>query len=292
MSPILAGVFAALSFAVSVLVSARASRLVGAPVTVAGVMLVGFLIVLPVAAVTPLPAAAPGALVVPVLAGAATIVGLLLAYTGYTIGAVGVVSTIASTEGAIAALISVLAGQQLAPGSGPLLGLVAIGVVLAASGGGREIEEGVRISRARSLRAAGLAAAAALMFGASLYLMGSTSGSLPIAWILLPGRTLGVVAVGVPLLLAGRARLTRAALPYVVTCGIVEITGLTAFSIGASVDIAVTSVLASMFAPIAAIAAFVLFGERLARRQVAGIALVVAGIGLLGAAAGAARIAG
>ena len=292
MSPIVAGVFAALSFAVSVLVSARASRLVGAPVTVAGVMLVGFLIVLPVAAVTPLPAAAPGALVVPVLAGAATIVGLLLAYTGYTIGAVGVVSTIASTEGAIAALISVLAGQQLAPGSGPLLGLVAIGVILAASGGGREIEEGVQIGRARSLRAAGLAAAAALMFGSSLYLMGSTSGSLPIAWILLPGRALGVVAVGVPLLLAGRARLTRVALPYVVACGIVEITGLTAFSIGASVNIAVTAVLASMFAPIAAIAAFVLFGERLARRQVAGIALVVAGIGLLGAAAGASRIAG
>jgi len=291
-SPIVAGVFAALSFAVSVLVSARASRLVGAPVTVAGVMLVGFLIVLPVAAVTPLPAAAPGALVVPVLAGAATIVGLLLAYTGYTIGAVGVVSTIASTEGAIAALISVLAGQQLAPGSGPLLGLVAIGVILAASGGGREIEEGVQIGRARSLRAAGLAAAAALMFGSSLYLMGSTSGSLPIAWILLPGRALGVVAVGVPLLLAGRARLTRVALPYVVACGIVEITGLTAFSIGASVNIAVTAVLASMFAPIAAIAAFVLFGERLARRQVAGIALVVAGIGLLGAAAGASRIAG
>ena len=292
MSPIVAGVFAALSFAVSVLVSARASRLVGAPVTVAGVMLVGFLIVLPVAAVTPLPAAAPGALVVPVLAGAATIVGLLLAYTGYTIGAVGVVSTIASTEGAIAALISVLAGQQLAPGSGPLLGLVAIGVILAASGGGREIEEGVQIGRARSLRAAGLAAAAALMFGSSLYLMGSTSGSLPIAWILLPGRALGVVAVGVPLLLAGRARLTRVALPYVVACGIVEITGLTAFSIGASVNTATTAVLTSMFAPIAAIAAFVLFGERLARRQVAGIALVVAGIGLLGAAAGASRIAG
>ena len=86
--------------------------------------------------------------------------------------------------------------------------------------------------------------------------------------------------------------MTRRALPYIVTCGIVEITGLTAFSIGASVDIAVTSVLASMFAPIAAIAAFVLFGERLARRQVAGIAIVVAGIGLLGAAASASRIAG
>ena len=52
-----------------------------------------------------------------------------------------------------------------------------------------------------------------------------------------------------------------------------------------------TSVLASMFAPIAAVAAYVLFRERLVRRQVAGIVLVVAGIGLLGAL-GASSISG
>ena len=224
--------------------------------------------------------------------GAANVAGLLLAYTAYTIGAVGVVSTIASTEGAIAAVISVLAGQQLAPGSGPLLALIAVGVVLAATGGGQEMEEGVRISRERSLRAAGLAALSATMFGTNLFLTGSVSGDLPIAWLLLPGRALGMLVVGVPLLLAGRASIPRVALPFVVTCGIVEVTGTTAFAIGAQVDIAVTSVLASMFAPMAAVAAFVLFGERLARRQVAGIALVVAGIGLLGAAAGASRITG
>jgi drug/metabolite transporter (DMT)-like permease len=292
-SPIVAGVFAALSFAVSVLVSARASRLVGAPVTTAGVMLVGLAIVLPIAILAmPLPAVAPGTLVLPALAGATNVAGLLLAYTAYTIGAVGIVSTIASTEGAIAAVISVLAGQQLAPGSGPLLALIAVGVVLAATGGGQEVEEGVRIGRARSLRAAGLAALSATLFGTGLFLIGSVSDDLPIAWILLPGRALGVLVVGVPLVLARRARVTRRALPFVVTCGIVEVTGTTAFALGAQVDIAVTSVLASMFAPIAAIAAFVLFGERLARRQVAGIALVVAGIALLGAAAGASRIAG
>jgi drug/metabolite transporter (DMT)-like permease len=293
MSPIVAGICAALSFAISVLVSARASRRAGAPVTVAGSMLVGLVIVLPIALlVTPLPATSQGTLLVPSVAGVANVTGLLLAYTAYTIGAVGIVSTIASTEGAIAALISVLAGQQLAPGSGPLLALVAVGVVLAATGGGQEVEEGVRIGRARSLRAAGLAALAATMFGTNLYLTGSVSGDLPIAWLLLPGRVLGVLVVGVPLLLAGRASIPRTALPFIVTCGIVEVTGTTAFAIGAQVDIAVTSVLASMFAPIAAIAAFVLFGERLARRQVVGIALVVAGIGLLGAAAGASRITG
>ena len=41
-----------------------------------------------------------------------------------------------------------------------------------------------------------------------------------------------------------------------------------------------------MFAPLAAIAAFVLFRERLAPRQVVGIVLVVVGIALLGAFSG------
>jgi len=43
-----------------------------------------------------------------------------------------------------------------------------------------------------------------------------------------------------------------------------------------------TAVLASMFAPIAAVAAFALFRERLAPRQILGIALVVVGIAVLG----------
>jgi drug/metabolite transporter (DMT)-like permease len=241
--------------------------------------------VLPVALVTPLPPVDAWTIVLAVLAGAANIAGLLLAYTAYRVGAVGVVSTIDSTEGAIAAVISVLAGEQLAPGSGPILGLVAIGVVLAATGGGGEIEDGVRIDRARSLRAAALATCAATMFGSGLFLTGFVGASLPTPWLLLPGRVLGVLVVGIPLLAAGRPEVPRAAIPLVIVCGVVEITGFTSFVIGAQVNIAVTSVLASMFAPMTAIAAFVLFRERLARRQIAGVVLVVIGIALLGALA-------
>jgi uncharacterized membrane protein len=289
--PIVAGLAAASSFALSTLVAARASRMVGAPVTVAGAMLVGLVIVLPVCLfVTPLPATSSD-LLLPTLAGAANVGGLLCAYTAFRIGTVGVVSTVASTEGSIAAVIAVLAGQRLAPGSGPILAVVAVGAVLAATGGGGEIEEGVRIDRRRSLQAAGLAAISATLFGFALFWIGSASTDLPSAWILLPGRLLGVLVVGIPLLVAHRARLPRRALPFIVVCGIVEVTGFTAFTIGAQESIAVTSVLSSMFAPIAAVAAYLLFGERLARRQVGGIALVVSGITLLGVA-GAATITG
>jgi len=283
MIPILAGLLTALAFAISTIVSARASRIAGALVTVAGAMFVGLVIVLPFALLaTPISTAAPDTLVFATLAGAANVGGLLLAYTAYRVGTVGVVSTIASTEGAIAAVIAVLAGEQLAAGAGPILGLIAVGVVLAATGGGGEVEEGVRISRSRSLRAAGLAALAATMFGSSLYLTGLVSGSLPTSWVLLPARAVGTLLIGVPILIAGRRPVPRAAIPYIVVCGIVEVAGYTLFTLGAQVDIAITAVLASMFAPIAAIAAFVLFQERLARRQVAGIALTVTGIALLG----------
>ena len=286
---IVGGLLAAVSFAISTLVSARASRLTGAPVTVAGAMLTGLLILLPVAVLTVPSSASDFALADlagAAAAGGANVVGLLLAYSAYRLGAVGVVSTIASTEGAIAAAIAVLAGERLAPGMGPLLALIAAGVVVTAAGGGREREEGVVVGRERSLQAAAMAAVAATMFGTGLYLTGLVSGSLPLPWVLLPGRVVGVVVVGIPVLVLGRSRIVRRALPFVIVCGIVEITGFTAFAIGARVDIATTSVLASMFAPMAALAAFVLFGERLARLQVAGIALVVGGVALLGAAGG------
>jgi drug/metabolite transporter (DMT)-like permease len=282
------GIGAAISFAISTLVSARASRLVGAPVTVAGVMVVGAVLVLPFALlVSPLPSGA-GGLLAATLSGACNIGGLLLAYTAYRIGTVGVVATVASTEGAIGALISVLAGQRLAPGSGPILAVVATGVALAATGGGGEIEEGRRIDRRHSLQAAGMALLAAMLFGTGLYLAGSVSNDLPVAWVLLPSRLLGCLVLALPLLLLGRAKVTRQAAPFIVVCGIVEVTGFSAFTIGAQESIAVTSVLASMFAPIAAVGSFLLFGERLARRQISGIVLVVAGVALLGAAGAAA----
>jgi drug/metabolite transporter (DMT)-like permease len=281
MIPILGGLGAALSFAVSVLVSARASRLVGAPSTLAGAMVVGLAIGLPIAiVVAPLPDLSGGNLGFAAMAGFGNVFGLLLTYAAYQAGAVGVVSAIASTEGAIAAVIAVLAGEILAPGSGVMLALVAFGVVLAASGGGEE--EGVAIPRDRAIRAAGLALGAAVCFAFGLYGAGRTAGALPLAWAVLPARIVGVAFVALPLAILGRIRITRVALPYVAATGIAEIVGYVAYSLGAREGIAVAAVLASMFAPVAAVAAFVVFHERLSRRQVVGIATIVVGVAALG----------
>ena len=88
--------------------------------------------------------------------------------------------------------------------------------------------------------------------------------------------------VALPLLVLGRFRMTRAALPFVAATGIAEVVGFWLFAVGAREAIAITAVLSSMFAPVSAVAAFVVFRERLAPRQIAGIVVIVAGVVGLG----------
>lgn len=282
MTPILGGLGAALLFTVSVLASARASRMIGASSTVAWAMAVGFVVTIPVAVVaSPAPDMGNGTLAWFVLAGVGNVTGLLLTYAAYRIGAVAVIVTIASTEGAIAAILAIVAGEILAPGAAPVLGFIAVGVALTAAGA-TSGAEGAPITRDRELRAVALAIASAVAFGIGLYASGRISSLLPIPWAILPPRAVGVVLVVLPLVALGRLQLTRAAAPFVVTVGLSEVFGYICFVVGAQQAIAITAVLATLFAPISAVAAFVLFRERLASRQVLGIGLVVVGVTLLG----------
>jgi drug/metabolite transporter (DMT)-like permease len=125
------------------------------------------------------------------------------------------------------------------------------------------------------------ALAAAASFGFSLYATARVSAELPIVWALLPARVVGLLVVTLPLVLSRRLTLTRAALPLVVVSGLAEVLGFSLFAIGSRHGIAVTAVLASQFGAIAAGAAFVLFRERLAYVQLAGVALIVAGVSVL-----------
>jgi drug/metabolite transporter (DMT)-like permease len=75
--------------------------------------------------------------------------------------------------------------------------------------------------------------------------------------------------------------MTREAAPLVFASGILEVAGLVAFTIGARHGIAVAAVLGSQFAAIATVAAFFLFRERLARVQLAGVAVIAVGVAVL-----------
>ena len=111
MLAILGGLGAALAWTVTTLVASRASRLIDAWSLLATVMTVGLLVSAPLAAIAGVPSGLNrhsfGWLAV---SGMANVAGLLLTYAALSVGKVGVVAPVTSTEGAVAAVIAVIAG--------------------------------------------------------------------------------------------------------------------------------------------------------------------------------------
>jgi drug/metabolite transporter (DMT)-like permease len=278
MVAIVGGLGAALSWAIATLVSSKSSRMIG-PMSVLGwVMAVGL-----VAAIGPALLARPIALGAPeivglVVTGLSHSVGLLLAYGALSIGRVSIVAPIVATEGAIAAILSIALGEPLEVTTAILLGAIAIGVVLAAAE--RSADRADSSANPRTTRrAVVLAIAAALAFSVGLVLSGRLGAAgVPPAWVMLASRTVGVTIIALPLVLTRRFQLTRRAAPLVVAAGILEVLGGAVYVVAASEGVAVAAVLSSQFAAIAAVAAFILFGERLQRFQVVGVITIALGI--------------
>jgi drug/metabolite transporter (DMT)-like permease len=279
---IVGGLGAALSWAVSTLASSRSSRMLGAFSVIAWVMVVGFVVILVPAAFERPVALGLGELVGLGIVGVANNAGLLLAYAALRIGRVSIVAPIVATEGALAALFAVALGEPLAVTTAVILGAIAIGVVLAAAerSGPVAIPVPTPVEHVADdpRRAAILAVIAALAFAVGLVTAGRLGDSIPIAWILFASRAVGTFGIALPLLATGRLRLSRQALPLVVLSGILEVVGTGLYIIAAQDGIAAAAVLSSQFAAVAAIAAFVLFGERLQRLQVVGVITIAAGV--------------
>jgi drug/metabolite transporter (DMT)-like permease len=269
------GLVAAFCWAATMLCSTRASRTIGALSTLGWVMLVGLVPAVPAVLAAGGDAPHGESLGWLVTSGVGNVAGLGLVYAAVQRGKVGIVAPISSTEGAVAAVLAVALGEELSPGVGAALGIVVVGVALAAAAGGPEGRT--------SPEAIALACAAALSFGVSIYATGRVSQELSIAWAVLPARVIGVLAITVPLAVLGRLRLTRAAVPFVVATGLAEVGGFAAYAVGARHSIAIAAVLASQFAALAAIGAYVFYGERLTRVQIAGIAVIAVGVALLSA---------
>ena len=278
MTPFLAGLGTALGWACATLCAAASSRRIGGAATLAWVMLSGIIVCLPLAAATGWPegldVSAAGWLA---LSGVGNVGGLALIYAAMRTGEVGVVASIASAEGAVAALLAVSAGER--PAALTMIGFlpVLIGIALVAVPPDA-VPRGPRTARPRALALAGGAAAA---FGVSLFAAGQASGSVPVGWVALPARLVGVIILGVALG-AGMRPLTSLRLGRLaIATGLFEVAGILAFAWGAREGIAVTSVMASQFSALAALGAFVLFRERLARRQVLGVGVLAMGVAMV-----------
>jgi len=302
------GLGAAVCWTVSALCASSASQAIGADSTLGWVMLIGLVIVIPPTAVLASPSRlSPAVIGLLVVAGATNVIGLLVEYVAFRRGKVGLVAAIASTEGMVAAVISALAGARLGLTTGLLLGLVTIGVAVAAAGPDIDpparAEHGAPASgehgtpappqhgtpapqqqpRRRRVPWGVLAVSTALLFGVCLYTTGRAGQQVPVLWTLAPARVFGSALVAAPLAARRRFRLTRRALPLVAAAGAAEVLGVLSYAIGARHDLPVAAVLAAQFAALTAVAAYFIHGQRLSRTQVAGLATVVIGVTLLAA---------
>jgi drug/metabolite transporter (DMT)-like permease len=280
MLAVLGGLGAAVAWSISTLCSSRSSRMMEPMAVVALIMVVGLVITAPIAAAHGVPDFDAESLTWLFISGAGNVGGLVLAYKALRVGQVALVAPLVSTEGAIAATISLLAGESLAPGVGLALALIALGVCLSSVPESAENERRLVHDQPASVL---FAVAAALVFGTSLYATGRAGSTLPSTWVVLSARLIGTIALAIPLAVGGRLPLVRRAVPLIVVAGICEVLGFFSYTAGARHGIAVAAVLSSQFATIAAVAAYFLFKERLNRIQLAGVSSVIVGVALLSA---------
>ncbi len=280
MIAILGGLGAAVAWAISTTCSSRSSRLLPPRTVVAWIMLFGLVITAPIALSEGVPRslnATSGTWLF--LSGAGNVAGLTLTYAALRIGQLALVAPLVSTEGAIAALIALIAGEPLAVPVVFTLALIASGVGLSSVPPG----EHASLAGARHIEAVGLALAASIAFGGSLYATGRASALLPAAWVVLSARLIGTLVLALPMFLAGRMPISGRVLPLLLASAVGEVLGFFSFTAGAPHGIAVTAVLSSQFAVLAALAGYALFGERLSRIQLVGVVLVVIGVATLSA---------
>ena len=247
-------------------------------------MLIGLLICGPLAAAHGVPVRLHGmAWVWLALSGGGNVAGLMLTYAAFRQGQVSLVLPLTSTEGAIAAVIAVFAGETLSSAAAAALLLATVGVCLASIRPTVPDEPGASHND-NHFKVVALALSAALLFGVSLYATARAAAELPSAWVVLSARVVGTVVLAVPMMLAGKLRLPRPAIPFVIASGICEVLGFFSYNAGSGHSIAITAVLASQFATLSVIGSYVLFGERLGRIQLVGVCTVIVGVSVLSVA--------
>lgn len=212
-----------------------------------------------------------------IIIGATNVAGLALLYTALRRGRVGVVASIASTQGAIAALLAIATGER--PGAVTIAGFipVVVGIVLVTHHT-REAHDDPGDPLGTTV---GLAATAATLFAVGLFAAGQASQDVPVGWVALPARVVGVVVL-LGALSVGMRPLVRIPKAYLaIATGFFEVVGILCFALGARDGIAITSVVSSQFAALSVVGAYVLFRERLQRRQVVGVAILAAGVAMV-----------
>jgi uncharacterized membrane protein len=254
---------------------AQATRSVGPFPVVFGSVLIGAAAIAPAAFFVDPPEWTTRAVLLAVLLGALTACGYQAGFIAFKHGSVSIVAPIIACEGAVAATLAIAGGEHLRGSILALLGLAVFGVLLAAmgEGGGRS--------------GAVPAAVAACVWGVILVLSSPVADDLGVFWGFLLIR-LSALAWMLPLALRSGAVIRWRGDPWrVAAWGLGDSAAYLSFVAAANRGpVSVASVLAAQFATVAVIVATAFFGERPRRRQLAGVALVIAAVSAIAAVSG------
>lgn len=276
MLTILLGLAAAVAWGAPDATLAQAIRRVGAFPVVFGSITLGTLLVAPFVLLLDTPEWTQRALLLAPLVGVLTVIGNFSGFVAFRTGSVSVVAPIIACEGGIAAVLLLLSGEDVDRLVLAGLPLAVIGVVLVSRGEGEGSGAGVVP-----------AMVAALVWGFVLALSAPIAHDLGPGWAFLLVRGTSV-AVMLPIALATGAA-SKAVMEWwrVAIWGVCDTGAYFAFVVAADNGPAsVAGVLAAQFGTVGAIVAVAFFGERLRKRQVAGIVVVGLAVGAMVAGSG------
>ena len=306
LTSVIYGLVAAAGWGLSAVAATHAARRAGTYIAVLCGQGLGVIVLLLLTAVLHSSFAAVTGNVAAALAGAG-LLGLLGYLTFYRAleygGAVGLVSAISATYGGVTTVLAViLLGEHLGAYGTVGVALAVAGVAMAsvhspATAEASPVAVGEPIvgvapapSRIRNLSRAGipLAFASALTYGAGGFLLGDYSARA--GWLtsalLAHGSSVTALLIALPFLARRKpSRPAASAVGWAAAAGLTDVVGLLAFSRGGSAgQVAVTAAVSSVYPAIPLVAGLVIFGERLGRRQIAGVGLIVGGLVLIGLA--------
>lgn len=276
MQGVAGGLIAALTWGVSGLLAARASRALGALASLAVGNAVGFVAFVPLALLlggNPFDGP-PREIVLILLSGVTAMLAFACAFHAYTSTPVGIVAGVIAADGAFAAAFAIaVLGERPSALALTALAVVAVGVVLAA----------LRLEARRLRLGVGVifAFAASVLFASSL-VIGAQIEELSPLWVLAGSRIVGITCITIPfLLLRGVPHVPVAIRPVVAAVPLLDGGGFLAYLAAARGSVAVASVLASMNAVVTALLSASFLRERLNRQQWSGIVVAALGMALL-----------
>ena len=280
MIALLGGLIAACAWGTSTILAGKSSRQIGAESTLGWVGIGGAIVITPAAIWYGIPPTAqPIDFLIVLVAATGSVVGLRFTYKALSLGKVGVVVAITSTEGAIATIIAVLLGAQIGVIGG--IGVVLASAGVAAVGLGRHASDSAETVK-DGRRAVANASIAAAIFGSSLYVSGDIARRVGPPWVVMGARWLGVLTMALPLIVTRRFGTARPAIWFAMVAGVCESAGFVGFLWGAETSIGVAAVVATQYATVATLLSWIVLRERLSRLQIAGVAIVILGVALLG----------